>query len=159
LFSISGLFLENDESLSFICKVLEGVATVPIKNQKSFDFIATNVFRLFTYVGGGLNAGVQKIHLLGELAVTSKRLILINDLGFFVAKPAPVLFIPLDSIVSISLVNPVFPFSWFYRKGLVITFKIDQELAYVEFSPDSEINMVRNRINEQINKLKQKEKE
>lgn len=160
LFSRSGLLLEKDEGIVCICRVSEGIATVPIKDQRSFDIVAAHILRLFTYIGGSIySPRTHSITLFGELAVTSKRLIFINELGFFFSKPLPVLFVPLSTIVAIGVKSsklPLFPFS---DKGLLITYKVDGELCHIELSTDLDPNWIKSRIEQQISRLKPSKQE
>jgi hypothetical protein len=61
--------LEKDETITFVCRVLEGYAQVPIKKPKSLEIVGANILRLFTYIGGAISESqpVRTIYLLGEM--------------------------------------------------------------------------------------------
>ena len=146
LFWRSGVILEKDETITFVCRVLEGYAQVPIKKPKSLEIVGANVLRLFTYIGGAFSESqpVRTIYLLGEMVVTSKRLIFINDIGFFASKPVCAFLLPLDTIVSVGVGLPNVPF--LATKSLLITYKSEETLYVIDIRTDIEPEKVKSYI-------------
>jgi hypothetical protein len=137
--------LEKDEKISFVCRVLEGHAQAPLKKEKTFEVVGANVLRLFTYIGGSISGSsiARTIYLLGEMVVTSKRLIFINDVGFFTSKPVCVFMQPIDSIISVGVGLPRVPFS---KKSLLITYKSEETLYVIDIRTDVEPEKVKSYI-------------
>ena len=63
MFSRSGLILEKDERVLFVCRVLKGHAQVPLRRGKNFEVIGANILRLFTYIGTLLHDGCFRMHI------------------------------------------------------------------------------------------------
>jgi len=107
-------------------------------------------------MGGELHGPkARSIYTSGELAVTSRRLILLNDVGFMVSKPIPILFVPLNAIVAIGTKIFELPLLPPLDKGLVITYKIGEELYHMDLSIDLDPSLIKSQIEEQVEKLKQ----
>ena len=145
LFSRSGLILEKDEKVLFICRILEGHAQVPLKREKTFEAIGANVLRLFTYIGGSISEApsARTIYLSGEMVVTSKRLIFINDVGLFTSMPVCVFMQPIDSIISVGIGLPRLPLA---KKLLLITYKKDETFYTIDAQTDIEPERVKSYI-------------
>jgi len=139
------LILEKDERVLFVCRVLKGHAQVPLRRGKNFEVIGANILRLFTYIGGSISeaSNVRTIYLSGEMVVTSKRLIFINDAGLLTSMPVCALIQPLNSIISVSIGLPRLPFA---KKLLLITYKIDETLYTIDAQTDIEPKKVKSYI-------------
>jgi hypothetical protein len=137
--------LERDEEVLFVCRVLEGHAQVPLKREKAFEAVGANILRLFTYIGGSISESpsARTIYLLGEMVVTSKNLIFINDEGFFTSKPVCVFMQPIDSIISVGIGLPRLPFA---KKTLLITYKREENFYVIDIRTDIEPEKVKSYI-------------
>jgi hypothetical protein len=137
--------LERDEKVLFVCKVLEGRAQVPLKREKAFEAVGANILRLFTYISGSISESpsARAIYLLGEIVVTSKNLIFINDVGFFTSKPVCVFMQPIDSITSVGIGLPRLPFA---KETLLITYKRDENLYVIDIRTDIDPEKVKSYI-------------
>jgi len=131
LVSRSGWILERDERILFVCRVLEGHAQAPLKRGRGFEVIGANVLRLFTYIGGLISEtpSVRTIYLSGNMVVTSKRLIFINDAGFLTSMPVCVFMQPINSIISVGIGLPRLPF---VKKIPIITYEEDETLYTID---------------------------
>jgi hypothetical protein len=78
------------------------------------------------------------------MAVTSKRLIFINNIGFFASKPVCAFLLPLDSIVSVGVGLPNVPF--LATKSLLITYKSEETLCVIDVRTDIEPEKVKSYI-------------
>ena len=138
--------MEKDEKITFVCRVLKGYTQVPLKKTKSLEIVGANILRLFTYIGGAISESqpVRTTYLLGEMVVTSKRLIFVNDDGFFTSKPVCAFMLPLDSIISVGVGLPRVPF--LATKSLLITYKSEETQYVIDVRTDIEPEKVKSYI-------------
>jgi len=134
LFSRSGLIMKEGEQILVIFRVLSGTAQIPSTNDNvHLDLVGANVLRLFTYVSGEISKSIRTLYLFGEVVVTTKRVVFIQEMGFLSSKPVVVFAIPIETITAIGTSSPYFQFE---RKSLLITYGKDEEFYTIDLKTD-----------------------
>jgi len=128
--------MKEGEQILVIFRVLSGTAQIPPTRDKvHLDLVGANALRLFTYVSGEISKSIRTLYLFGEVVVTTKRVVFIQEMGFLSSKPVVAFAIPIETITAIGTSSTYFQFE---RKSLIITYGKDEEFYTIDLKTASD---------------------
>jgi hypothetical protein len=128
--------MKEGEQILVIFRVLSGTAQIPPTRDKvHLHLVGANALRLFTYVSGEISKSIRTLYLFGEVVVTTKRMVFIQEMGFLSSKPVVAFAIPIETITAIGTSSTYFQFE---RKSLIITYGKDEEFYTIDLKTASD---------------------